>query len=272
MADSPHIADQIERFRLIAEEMGWREPEPCHVQDIADTGDLAPPETSVPEALAEQTASRPGANPFALPVDELLVRLRQANTAQGWGITEEEFTRLCETAPALPEGRLAFLSLRIRFGKGQKGVEETANAHIAEILRVHGEKNVWRWDYLRADKKHLRLFAGNETHAPVVEWCVIDLDTHRKRKSITAVRGPKSLADEGLAFTWLFPEYVRAIDYKENPGYFLAGYELNVPEHDDEPWQYVPVVDRGLDTGEVYLRALWRSHGYSGYAVSSLRE
>jgi len=211
-------------------------------------------------------------NPFAVPVETLLERLRQANDAQKWGIKRKDLDALAKTAPALPEGRLAFPSFRIRFGEGQKGVERTANAHIKEIFRVHGEKNVWRWDYLRTDKKHLRLLAGNETHKPVVEWCVIDLDTHRKRQSITAVRGSKSIADEGLVLAWLYPDYPRGINYKENPGFFLGGYELDVPGHGDEPWQRVPIVYRILDAGWVGLHAGRRSSGLSVYSVPSLRE
>jgi len=214
--------------------------------------------------------SRPGANPFAVPVETLIERLRQANQAQGWSIKRKDIDALAKTAPSLPEGRLAFLSFRIRFGEGQKGVEQTANAHIAEIIRVHGEQGVWRWDYLRTDKKHLRLLVGNETQKPALEWCVIDLDAHRKRQSITAVRGPKSIADEGLVLAWLYAN--PRVDYKYNPGLFLAGYELNVPEHDDEPWQFVPIVLRRLEDGEFYLFALWRSRDYSAGSVPSLRE
>lgn len=218
-----------------------------------------------------ENAKKAITNPFALPAETLLERLRQANRTQGWGIKRKDIDALAQTAPALPEGRLAFLSLRIRFGEGQKGVEETANAHIAEILGVHGECNIWRWDYLRTDKRHLRLLAGNETHKPSLEWCVIDLDTHRKRQSITAVRGPKSIADEGLALSWLYPEYIRTIDYKENPGFFLGGYELNIPEYDGS-WGRVPIVERHLAIGVVCLDASWRSDDYSYDSVPSLRE
>jgi hypothetical protein len=211
-------------------------------------------------------------NPFALPARTLIERFRQANQAQGWGITEDAFTRLLDTAPTLPEGRLAFRSFRIRFGEGQPGVEETANAHIAEIIRVHGEQNVRRWDDLRTDRKHLRLLAGNKTHKPTVEWCVIDLDAHRRRQSVTAVRGPKSIADEGLVLPWLYPGYQRSIDYKVNPGYYLAGYELHVPGSGQDTWSHAPLALWHLDEGKVYLCAFWRSDDGWDYAVPSLRE
>lgn len=211
------------------------------------------------------------ANPFSLTVEETLNRLRKANEEQGWGITEEVFKHLAETAPALPEGRLSFRSLRIRFGNGQKGVEQTFEAHTARIKATFDPK-FWRWGYLRPDKKHLRLLNGNETHTSTIEWCVIDLDANRKRQSITAVRGPDSLADEGLVFTWLFPEYVRTIDYKGNPAFFLAGYELNVPECGGGPWRRVPIVSRGLGAGGVRLGADWHGHDYSDYSVPFRRE
>jgi hypothetical protein len=210
-------------------------------------------------------------NPFAVPVETLLERLAQANRAQRWGITKGVFTHLHETAPTLPEGRLAFLSFRIRLSKGQKGVEQTANTHIREIIRVHGKKKVWWWYHLRTDKKHLRLLLGNKTHKPVVEWCVIDLETHRERPNITAVRGPKSIADEGLVLAWLYPDYPRSIDHKEKPGYFLGGYEMNYLVHDEGPWGRILVVDQALGTGRLGLYAYYRDHADSGNAVPSLR-
>ena len=211
-------------------------------------------------------------NPFTLSVDTLLERLKQANKEQGWGISDDVFRRLRATAPELPQGRLSFLSLKIRFGEGQPGVQKTFEEHVAEILRVHGIKKVWRWDYLRSDKKYLRLLAGNETHTPTIEWCVIDLDANRKRQSITAVRGPNSIADEGLVLAWLYPEYIRAINYKENPGFFLVGYELNVPGLGNGSWCSVPVVIRDLVTGEVYLYAYWYSYADSDCAGPVCRE
>lgn len=222
--------------------------------------------------LAERMVRTFKKNPFALPAEGLIDRLRQANQAQGWDISKDAFARLRETAPLLPEGAFAFLSLRVRFDEGQKGVQRTAEAHIAEICRVIGESNVRQWEFFRTSKKHLRLLVGNETHKPAVEWCVIDLDTHWSRTSVTAVRGPRSIADEGLVHAWLYPEYTRAIVSSENPGYFLAGYELNARENDGRPWYSVPIVCRYVATDLVILRAYWRSNNSSDCGVASLRE
>jgi len=53
---------------------------------------------------------------------------------------------------------------------------------------------------------------------------------------------------------------------------FAAGYELNVPEEDDEPWQNVPYVGFDSDDGQVRLNAYWHGPGSSSYSVPSLRE
>ncbi|OGL67176.1 hypothetical protein A2856_03895 [Candidatus Uhrbacteria bacterium RIFCSPHIGHO2_01_FULL_63_20] len=209
-------------------------------------------------------------NPFALTASELLTRLRLANKEEGWGLGEEVFDRLAKTAPEQPKGRLAFLSLRIRLGKGQEGVANTFEAHAERIEKEFGESAFYRWEHLRSDKDRLRLLAGNDTHKSVVEWVTIDLGANRKRKSIEAVRGKLSLADEGLAFAWLHPEYVKAIDYDENPGFFLAGYELNVPEHDGRSWYGVPCVYRNTNAGGVFLDAGRYGFDYREFLVPSL--
>ena len=57
-----------------------------------------------------------------------------------------------------------------------------------------------------------------------------------------------------------------------NPGFFLAGYELFVPESGDEPWDLVPLINRYLGTGVVNLPADWYSYANSAYAVPVCRE
>ena len=218
-------------------------------------------------------------NPFGLSAQEILKRLREAATKMGWQIGEDVYERLAKTAPAWPKGRLNFLSLRIRFGEGDEGVAKTFEVH-ADLIQQTFDPKFWRWELLLSgevpyqgeDVERLRLLAGNETHKPVIEWMTFDLDANRKRKSVAAVRGPKSLADEGLAFTWLFPEYAAAIDYDKRPAYFLGGYELNVPGGGGEPWQSVPYVNRDTDTGRVRLNANWHGSGHSSYSVPAFGE
>lgn len=135
-------------------------------------------------------------NPYEMTVDQQLTALRRANDEEKWGLTEADFSRLAETAPAWPQGKHAYRSFRIRFGEGDDGVAKTFEAHYARIMHVFGEGRYWRWPNLKSWTDRLRLLVGDHTHKACVEWIVADLDTHRKRDSITAVRGPKSLADE----------------------------------------------------------------------------
>jgi hypothetical protein len=218
-------------------------------------------------------------NPFELSVEVQLAALRLANSEEGWGITEEVFARLAETAPEWPKGRLAFRSLRIRWGEGDEGVAKTFEAHAKRIKKVFGGK-FWRWDYLLSGKHsynkkpvvRLRLLNGNNTHRPTVEWITFDLNANPWRWSITAVRGPRSLADELFVFTWMFPDYVRDINHMRNPAPFAGGYELNVPEHGSELWQHVPCVDWSHDGAWVGLIASCQSNNSSSYSVPILRE
>ena len=210
-------------------------------------------------------------NSFRISVEETLRRLRQANEKEGWSIEESVFKKLAETAPEWPEGKLAFRSLRVRFGFGTKGVAETFEAHAGRIKSVFGSKFWWS-ESLRSDKKHLRLLAGDKTHKPVIEWVTLGLNANRKRSSITAVRGPNSLADEGLVFSWMFPEYVQAIDYGDNPAFFLAGYELNISDQDSGTWWRVPYVRRYAIAGQVCLDAVWHSDAGLESSVPILRK
>ena len=212
-------------------------------------------------------------NPYELSVELQLTALRRASDEEKWGITEEDFARLAATAPAWPQGKQAYRSLRVRFGEGSEGVQQTFERHVARIKSVFGASYFWRWEHLHSGKvpykgkpvDRLRLLSGDNTHKAVIEWVIVDLGTHRKRDSITAVRGVKSLADELLVVTWMFPDMIRAIDYENLPGLFAAGYESNVPEDGDERWQYVVIVhfDRGnrqvlvdaLDRGNVGVEA-----------------
>jgi len=183
-------------------------------------------------------------NPYEMTVDDQLTALRRANDEEGWENTEEDFTRLAATAPAWPQGKHAYRSLRIRFGEGDEGVAKTFERHVARMKSVFGKSGFWRWEHLHSGKveykgepvERLRLLNGNDTHKPVTEWVVADLDTHRKRDSITAVRDKYSLADELLVIAWMFPDMIRAIDYDKLPGVFAAGYEVNVPEYGDGAW------------------------------------
>jgi len=225
-------------------------------------------------------------NPYEMTVEEQLAALRQANEEESasnphWvRIPEEDFASLAATAPAWPKGKHAYRSFRIRFGEGDEGVAKTFEAHNARIQHVFGEGGYWRWEHLHSGSvpykgepvERLRLLNGNHMHKPVVEWIVADLDTHRKRDSVTAVRGPKSLADELLVIAWLFPDMIRAIDYDKNPGIFAAGYEVNTPECGDESWQSVVIVYFNRRSRRVYVHVSDRSHPTSDYSVPALRE
>ncbi|TAK05032.1 hypothetical protein EPO33_03495 [Patescibacteria group bacterium] len=243
-------------------------------------------------AKMRETLEAPEVNAFILSVDEQLSRFKAASEAGGWGFGDEVFEKLAQSAPEWPEGALCVRSLRIRIGEGTPGVQKTFEAHASEIRRVFTSAKFWRWEHLRSapspytgnDAKlqkrfgsdpveRLRLLAGNDSHKPVVEWVVLDLDAHRKRPSIERVRSKKSSpADEMLVVAWMFPEIVRAIDYDEVPGMFAAGYEINVPAEDEVDWQDVPYVSFDSGRERVLLSADWHSNGSSNYSVPALRE
>ncbi len=219
-------------------------------------------------------------NPYEMTVEQQLTALRRANDEEKWGITEEDFARLASTAPAWPKGKHAYRSFRIRFGEGDEGVAKTFEAHCARIKHVFGEKNFRRLGLLHSDKapykgepvERLRLLNGNHTHKACVEWIVADLDTYRKRESVTVVRGSGSLADEQLVIAWLFWGMICAIDHNQRLGLFAAGYEVNTPEDCAEAWQGVVFVDFHRGSRNVLVSAHDRKHCSFDFSVPALRE
>ncbi len=218
-------------------------------------------------------------NPCEQSVEVQISALRQQNQLGEWGISDEVLDALEQSAPAWPKGKDAYRSFRIRFGEGSEGVYLTFERHAAAMQRVHAK--FWRWPDLHSKPtpvngegepvERLKLLNGNDTHKAVVEWIIIsDLSAFRQRQSITAVRGEKSLADEGLVLAWLCPARFQAIDYDRWSAVFFAGYEVNVPVSGDEEWQYVPCVRRDTLSGEVKLHASWHGDGRSDYSVPPL--
>lgn len=231
-------------------------------------------------------------NPWQISIEEQMDRLRYAyavSFCRSTAVKEpslSELQHLVRMAPSWPDGRLAFRGLRVRFaGVKKEGVATTFEAHARHIYAMFPNGSDVMIDFLLmseqpvhipvaniAERKEyrLRLLVGNDTHKPTVEWVCFDIDTNQQRESITAVRGPRSLADELLVFMWMFPDYIRSIDYKENPGLFAGGYEANFPEISSGSWQEVPFV--GWDRKESSLKrsALWCKNNDPGYSVPVL--
>jgi hypothetical protein len=70
----------------------------------------------------------------------------------------------------------------------------------------------------------------------------------------------------------MFPDMIRAIDYDKFPGLLAAGYEVNVPEYDDEPWQGVVLVSFDCGDRQVRVSARVRRNDDFDYSVPSRRE
>lgn len=175
-------------------------------------------------------------NKYRKSADELIAALRRASDEEGWGITEDDFTRLAATAPEWPMGPNGFLSFRIRFGLGPEGVSQTFEAHTARLNRVF--ENFSRYDRLRSGAKYLSLFSGDDSHQPGVDWVIIDdLDAnwYGGMDADTVRPNGRPLADEGLVIAWLYPDRMLAIKEGCTPGLILAGYIVSHLWNDEAP-------------------------------------
>lgn len=190
--------------------------------------------------------------------------------------TASEIRVFTRAAPPWPESdEFAVRVPRIRFGEADEGVAKTWEAHLARIVAVFGDQihllpsNI---TLLRA-RKRLRLFGGNQTHRPGLTWGTLYLNANRRqRQSISKVRRsvaqtPRSVsaADELLVFAWLFPDYIRGIDYRTTFGLCAGGYEYN--QHQDRvPWDRTPSIWRKA-TGIVELSFVGNDFSESNCAV-----
>lgn len=217
-------------------------------------------------------------NPYEMSVQKQIDALRDADHQEKWGVPEENFIHLAATALAWPQGKRAYRSFRIRFGEGSEGVQQTFEHHVDRIKSVFGRAHFRRWGALRPGEvpcngeliQALRLLNGDATHKAVVEWVIVDLGTHRKRKSIKAVRGVKSLADELLVIAWMFPNMIRDMDEDILPGLFAAGYEFTRLGKDGKLLEEVPVIYSSNPDELVNLGASDCSYDNDHYSVPEL--
>jgi len=182
------------------------------------------------DALVREMVQRDLMNgSLAITVDDQIKLFTEAVRQEGWDIPSDTLLRLYDSAPPWPSGPLAVRSLRIRFGKGQAGVERTYEAHITRLIRIYGKRfSRWASTKIQSSWEQISLVAGNATHQPCVEWIVADLDTGRKREGIAQVRGALALADELLVIAWMFPKLIESTRQNGDliPGFFAGGYQI----------------------------------------------
>lgn len=221
----------------------------------------------IPSSRAESDSKK---NPHEMSVAQTIEVLLLARASdERLIITPAEVRRLQDTAPPWPSGHDTFRSLRLRWGDEDEGVRLTFEIHLAQIARVFTPRRTHRSELLRSDPclyqgemvDRLRLLNQSRRHVPTVEWVIVNLDAHRRRTSVTAVRRQDALADEALAVAWLFPERIRAINYNEVPGFYAAGYEVNCPEHRTETWAHTVCIGFTRALGEVRLGIVGCANG-----------
>lgn len=202
-------------------------------------------------------------NLFRTP-EQLFEAFKARNTERKWGFSDEQIRQLCEQIPTLHKSTLQrLLTLRIWLGELSFTFEELWSWN----KDVHDA--TWRWDYLKSDKKHLRLLDGKLYGKQLsVEWVVIDVTTNRG-EAPKDVRNPSTSPDvEIFAAAALHPDWPKAINYDTIPGVWLPGLQATVPGGD--AWGHVPVLRR--HDRKVHLHAGWDDGRLSYYAVPVFRE
>ena len=202
-------------------------------------------------------------NLFRTP-EQLFEAFKARNTERKWGFTDEQVRQLREQMPTLHKSTLQrLLTLRIWLGELSLTFEELWSWN----KDVHDA--TWRWDYLKSDKKHLRLLNGRTYGKEKrVEWIVIDVTANRG-EAPKDVCSPSTSPDvEILAAAALHPDWPKAINYDTIPSVWLPGLQASALDGGD--WMCVPRLSH-YDR-DVFLGASWCADRYSNYAVPVFRE
>ncbi|MDZ4243821.1 MAG: hypothetical protein U1C57_01815 [Candidatus Doudnabacteria bacterium] len=201
-----------------------------------------------------------------IPADKQLGLVRERNVERRWGFTEEDFTKL-GPAPVWPSGKISAVILEVSLDTIEKTLEEAwLFAHSAQV-------DNWRWEEVKSDPGHLRLFPGIE-HKRGLVWRVVDLAANWDKKD--GIR-PKDVRNTEKsphsAVLWAasyFPKWIQAMDGTIVPYVWIPGYELSVSGY--KPWSSVP--DLRFSRG--YRRIRLDAHDYGprngSYAVPEFRE
>ncbi len=215
-------------------------------------------------------------NPHEMTVESQLAALSRADEQElvagnnHWVATSGKcFERLARTAPPWPRGGSSFRSLRIRFGRGTSGVQQTFMAHLLRIHRVFRDVND-EYLFLKHGGFEVsppNLLKGDHTHRACVEWVLIDTSKHRRRNSVSDVRGRRSLADELFVMAWLFPDLIRSIDGDESPDLFAAGYKTSCKQLGEDG---VPMLSYKRDLKSMIIKFGNRFNCFTNSSVPEL--
>ena len=129
-----------------------------------------------------------------------------------------------------------FRSLRARWGNGLDGINLSFDRHLEILGSMYSQdKNGFHVDHRLTNTErmnpkaeaigNLGLFGGNEKHVPTFEWITVAMESQARTFAVFA-RDGRSLADEAMAFSWLFGSYLREGDRGSHVGFDAGGYTI----------------------------------------------
>ncbi|MGH3669365.1 MAG: hypothetical protein ACRDSH_01835, partial [Pseudonocardiaceae bacterium] len=126
----------------------------------------------------------------------------------------------------------------------------------------------WDWygDRWEQRPKPVRLCEGL-VHRPGIRRVTVDLAAHYipgRHVRPSSLRNVDSAHAEVLAAAAHFPRWIRAMDGKDVPYTWLAGYEL-VIRNRPTPWR-LPALSWSNLRSTMSLTAAWTNHSFSGWA------
>ncbi len=217
---------------------------------------------------AQLAVTPPGIMFASLP--EQLGTVRRWNEERRWGFSAGDLHSV-DLTPRAGNDPLVVDLIAVYLGDNDEmsGVQRTC--HELWTVAAQQQPHSWSWDWYR-DRWEQRpkpvWLVDGLVHRPGVRRVTVDLGAHfapGRYVRPSTVRGQDSAHAEVLAAAAHFPRWVRAMDGKDVPYTWLAGYEVLIRERPAP--DRLPALSWSNFRRTMSLTAAWANHAYSGWAT-----
>jgi hypothetical protein len=217
---------------------------------------------------AQLAVTPPGIMFASLP--EQLSNVRRWNEERRWGFSAGDLHSV-DLTPRAGNDPLVVDLIAVYLGDNNEmsGVQRTC--HELWTVAAQQQPHSWSWDWYR-DRWEQRpkpvWLVDGLVHRPGIRRVTVDLSAHfapGRYVRPSTLRSQDSAHAEVLAAAAHFPRWVRAMDGKNVPYTWLAGYQVLIRER-PAPGR-LPALSWSNFRHTMSLTAAWTNHSFSGWAA-----